>query len=1135
MGLGNIRTALSYAHDARAWLKQARHAGTWVHTKAAKAPILSVVIPCHNAARWIATLVHSIQSQDIDELEILVVDDASTDASRAILNSLALLDKRIKVIDGEGRGPGAARNLAIQQAQGEFLTFADADDIVLPGAYSSMLDSLKTTGSDFVFGGYVRHKGSSVSRPQIVEATHREDLANVTAKTFPQAFEEPVLWNKIFRTEFWNTHVGPIPEEVNYEDQPPVLRAICAARSFDVLKRDVYSWRMSEVGTSRSNAKASLQDIQDRAIVTRQMWAEALQLGAPGEFLEFMLERFIARDIYLFAVHLPHKAPGDSYREVMRNLTTEMAEWSREFPGVFSRIPIQRRTLFWALAHGTDADVNEELGLRLDLKHGYAFGPDGTLIPSCTPHIERLPKELLQAEPIDVPVHAVVQELIWKGPYDVSLQIRAFMVGVDSSEVEIAVYALEHEGEVPPVPQIEDLAGAIRLDTRRTADIRNNAEIQDAWFDRERDSYEFSLDLRQHQHLGIVVVARWNGIVSIDYVKQSREPATRDAGPVGNQERWYVQSERAHGGPRFELRRRQVRADAHLVKNWRASLFGLHGSTTGVRDASSKATDFVRYLRPIGFRALLGWSRKTPLHIGGQTVEYVSLSEDEANSIADTVIRSTPDGHAYIDQKTIRVVADSASLRDGVFIVEGRCTSSSIKPTIWLRSSRDVLLGTTTWNRHKFRTHFKVQDARDRAYFLRFSLVPKNRSPRFAIEAGRLRNNTFLNGSVRSIRIEPRENGTTAVYFLPPTTLARSTSWETYQGIPEQTKPLLAGVFFESFSGKNAADNPGAICEYLLSANTGFPIWVSVRDDRVEIPEGAIPVITGSDAWYDKLTRAKVIVGNDNFPLWFRKRPGQYWVQTWHGWPIKRLLFDAHPNFVGLSYRRLMKRQASDWDLLLAQSDEAAQRIAGSAYYTGPVLEGEYPRNLALARAMQETASIKAKLGIPPGKRVILWAPTWRYLGEDLAFPADRIAKDNDAVVLVRGHHMKAVHKKGKNVKNVSSYPCVEELLVIADLLVSDYSSIFFDYALTGKPSIVYAPDLETYKTQERGFYSDWPNDSGRPVALTTKELESAITMVLRQTTQSKPDESAQQAAVQKSVLENLEQIETWIVQMLKS
>ena len=1117
MGLGNIRTALSYAHDARAWLKQARHAGTWVHTKTAKAPILSVVIPCHNAARWIATLVHSIQSQGIDELEILVVDDASTDASRAILNSLALLDKRIKVIDGEGHGPGAARNLAIQQAQGEFLTFADADDIVLPGAYSSMLDSLKTTGSDFVFGGYVRHKGSSVSRPQIVEATHREDLANVTAKTFPQAFEEPVLWNKIFRTEFWNTHVGPIPEDVNYEDQPPVLRAICAARSFDVLKRDVYSWRLASAGTSRSTLKTSLRDVRDRAAITRMMWKEAKEGEAPRELLEFMLERIIARDLHMFAIYLPHKPHGDPYRETMRALARDIAGWIRNFPEVMQRIPLEQRLLFWVLAHGNDHDIDEEIGFRLELKHSYAFAPSGALEVSCRSTVAGIPEGYQRAQAVDLPVHAMIQEVRWNDANSVELQVRAFMAGVNSDEVELSFFAVENESEVPWV----------LLRARKSWDSRNNAAVQDPWFDRNEDSFVLSVDLNKRKRVSFAVEARWNGLTSTGFVKYSGEPATNQPGALIGGHRWTVSSERDAGGTRFLLQLREVASTTPVLTSWTTSNWRVHGETD---------TSELHYtMWPTGYRTLLGRSRKFPLVLNGLPVEYGVIGEQSLYSCAAVTIRPDSKGVAYIDQKAVRVVLDSVKIKGSQLVFTGRCSSETLHPTIWLRSSQQTLKAVTTWEKGAFRARFDLPCAQATSYFLRWSIFSSNRIARASVEPGELDSNVYAEGATRSVRIVPRENGTTAVYILPADQVSKATRWETYHGIPTQEQALIDGIFFESFSGKNTADNPGAICEYLSGRNIGVPLWVSVRDEATELPVGAIPVITGSDAWYDKLTRAKVIVGNDNFPLWFRKRPGQHWVQTWHGWPIKRLLFDAHPNFVGLSYRRLMKRQASDWDLLLAQSDEAAQRIAGSAYYTGPVLEGEYPRNLALARAMQERASIKAKLGIPPGKRVILWAPTWRYLGGDLAFPADKIAKDNDAVVLVRGHHMKAVHKKGENVKNVSSYPCVEELLAIADLLVSDYSSIFFDYALTGKPSIVYAPDLETYKTQERGFYSDWPNDAGRPVALTTTELESEITVVLSQTMQSKSDESAQQAAVQRSVLETLERIEAWIVQRLKS
>lgn len=1117
MGLGNIRTALSYAHDARAWLKQARHAGTWVHTKAAKAPILSVVIPCHDAARWIATLVHSIQSQGIDELEILVVDDASTDASRAILNSLALLDKRIKVIDGEGHGPGAARNLAIQQAQGEFLTFADADDIVLPGAYSSMLDSLKTTGSDFVFGGYVRHKGSSVSSPQIVEATHREDLAKVTAKTFPQAFEEPVLWNKIFRTDFWNTCVGPIPEDVNYEDQPPVLRAICAATSFDVLKRDVYSWRLASAGTSRSTVKTSLRDVRDRAAITRMMWKEAKEGDAPRELLEFMLERIIARDLHMFAIHLPHKPHGDPYRETMRALARDITGWASDFPEVMKRIPLEHRLLFWVLAHGGDQDIDDEIGLRMELKHTYAFESNGVLAVGCHPTVEGLPEDYLRASVVDLPVHAIIQKVHWVGANSVELQVRAFMAGVNSDQVELSFFAVENGDE----------EHRVLLQRKKCWDSRNNAAVQDPWFDRNGDSFLLVVDLNNKKRVSIAVEARWNGLTSTTYVKHSGEPAIKQPGALRGGQRWTVSSERDAGGARFLLQLREIASITPVLTSWTTSNWRVHGETD--------VSELHYTMWPTGYRALLGRLKKIPLESNGVRVEYGVVSEQSLKSCASVKIRPDSNGIAYIDQKAVRVVLDSAEINGSRLVLTGRCSSESLRPSIWLRSSQQTLKAETTWEKGTFRACFDLPQVQATSYFLRWSIFSSNRIARASVEPGELDSNVYVEGTTRSVRIVPRENGTIAVYILPAHQVSKATRWETYHGIPTQEQALIDGVFFESFSGKNTADNPGAICEYLSGRNIGVPLWVSVRDEDTEVPAGAIPVITGSDAWYDKLTRAKVIVGNDNFPLWFRKRPGQHWLQTWHGWPIKRLLFDAHPNFVGLSYRRLMKRQASDWDLLLAQSDEAAQRIAGSAYYTGPVLEGEYPRNLALARAMQETASIKMKLGIAPGKRVILWAPTWRYLDEDLEFPADRIAKDNDAVVLVRGHHMKAVYKKGENVINVSSYPHVEELLAIADLLVSDYSSIFFDYALTGKTSIVYAPDLETYKTQERGFYSDWPNDSGRPVALTTKELESKITIVLRQTMQSKSDESAQQAAVQRSVLETLERIEAWIVQRLKS
>lgn len=122
---------------------------------------------------------------------------------------------------------------------------------------------------------------------------------------------------------------------------------------------------------------------------------------------------------------------------------------------------------------------------------------------------------------------------------------------------------------------------------------------------------------------------------------------------------------------------------------------------------------------------------------------------------------------------------------------------------------------------------------------------------------------------------------------------------------------------------------------------------------------------------------------------------------------------------------------------------------------------------------------------------------------------------------------MKAINKSGENVLNVSQYPSVEELMAVSDLLISDYSSIFFDFALTGRPSIVYVPDLERYQNEERGFYGNWPHDSSRPIAETTQELQKIVTFVLGAAPQA--DSETDSAGLRSKVEDNLETVTQWI------
>ena len=395
----------------------------------------------------------------------------------------------------------------------------------------------------------------------------------------------------------------------------------------------------------------------------------------------------------------------------------------------------------------------------------------------------------------------------------------------------------------------------------------------------------------------------------------------------------------------------------------------------------------------------------------------------------------------------------------------------------------------------------------------------------------------------RRARIITRRDGSVAVAVIPPLTPRERSRRSRRLLVEREAEALRPAVFMESFGGRSGGDNPAAICEDLAAHDVRAPLWWSVVDGTVPVPSGAVPVVVGSQEWVEALRTSRVIVTNDHLPSWFSKREGQYLLQTWHGTPIKKLLHDAAPGSVSLRYQRLMARQVPQWDLLLAQNREAEQRLRRALGYGGQVRVGEYPRNVRLLGGIEVGRRVRSDLGIGEEQQVILYAPTWRERlrhpeglaghsnGQGLqgdVYPAHR----TDAVILMRTHHMNRA-RPGPGLVDVSRYPSIEELMMAADVLVSDYSSIFLDFALTGKPAVVYVPDLEHYRDVERGLYGDWPRGSGLPVALDHDELAFHLNRILGDF-----DVQAARREVLEvdpaPVLENLAWIRKWITRFLR-
>lgn len=297
--------------------------------------------------------------------------------------------------------------------------------------------------------------------------------------------------------------------------------------------------------------------------------------------------------------------------------------------------------------------------------------------------------------------------------------------------------------------------------------------------------------------------------------------------------------------------------------------------------------------------------------------------------------------------------------------------------------------------------------------------------------------------------------------------------------------------FFESFHGKQYSDNPRAIYEYI---NQNYPkykcVWAVKKGFEEHFIENDVPYVRRMGIkWLLIMPRAKFWFCNTRLPSWMVKGDNIY-VQTWHGTPLKQLGLDIKnvtmPGTNTDKYKKNFKQEALRWDVLISPNTYSSRIFRRAFAYEGDILECGYPRNdiLTLTDTKNKAERIKKKLGISGNKKIILYAPTWRddhyyKKGEykfDNHFPFNEVLDlDENVTILVRLHYLVADNVQSKNYNNrvmdVSNYEDISHLYMIADILVTDYSSVMFDYALTEKPMIFFMYDFDLYSQETRGLY----------------------------------------------------------------
>lgn len=331
----------------------------------------------------------------------------------------------------------------------------------------------------------------------------------------------------------------------------------------------------------------------------------------------------------------------------------------------------------------------------------------------------------------------------------------------------------------------------------------------------------------------------------------------------------------------------------------------------------------------------------------------------------------------------------------------------------------------------------------------------------------------------------------------------------------QNTRNEQPTVVFESFGGRQLSDSPWAIYKQLQFEHPEYNlIWSVNESSSINAEEqGLNYIVRGTHEWTKTFAMADVLVVNARLPLWMPKNLEQLYLQTWHGTPLKKLGTDmTRVQMPGTNTRRYkcnFTSEVAKWDILISPNRYSTNIFHNAFNFNKQILEIGYPRNdkLFLENNTENIAALKAKFKIPINKKVILYAPTWRdnqfkTVGEytfDLPFDIKELQTKlgDEYVLILRMHYLIAnsLNLEGMEdfVINASNYADISDLYLLSDLLITDYSSVFFDYAILNRPIIFYAYDIDEYGEELRGFYMDYHKDLPGPIVKNTAALATSI------------------------------------------
>jgi CDP-glycerol glycerophosphotransferase len=1134
---------------------------------------LSVVVPIYNVEAYLQAALTSIAQQTLRDLEVIMVDDGSADGSASIAKSFAASDPRFRLLQQDNQGQGPARNLGVQHATGDYITFLDADDLVPRDAYDLLVGSLEKTGSDIAAGGVRRFSSGWVSPTTVHADVYRKTIPRTSVSQHQALLRDCTVWNKVYRRSFWNSAQLEF-WAARYEDIPVCIRAYVLARSVDIRREIVYYWRARESGDlSRNQKSRELANVEGRmaavsqasSIITQHRPAlkpafdrrvldnDLLILLRTVEFVsepdqQRLLEvgaRYlrsvddqVLRDTDAIArlqYHLMRKGMNAELLEVMR--------YSRR--GDAEKAPLVRRGGKWYVGypyfgdptcgvplHIYDASREMKLQVRLDAVSWQA----GRLRIEGYAYIERLDAPREQ----DVRIDVLLRNTVLKRTLRLKVKrIRRPDVTARSLQAVACYDWCGFMAEINPA-RLSNLGTwrAVRWELgvrvrghgiRREGPVRKLLPGSATWPEGRWLRDGIRLQPAAEPDGGFVILAERPGAVVTGCSADGDQLLLEgwSAAPLGTKAAIVVSLQQGGGKPKrvpaiatgTTFGRHDFRASVPITELLLPGTAGRQASGEGPLDRPGGAV----VADDIHWNLSLDPGTGSAIRLAGEPGTAGQRAAAAGQEIATYV---TPFGNFSAVQRQCRLVVQDASwTAAGRLLVRGNFLGTGAEPpAIMLRSTGSGYQHTVPlrWQDGMFTAHLSPGSMPGLAGELPLA------SGRWELYASTAAGETRVAADRRLLTQLP----------APRQTGIHKVAVESYRGDALQVRVRLASadfggyrqrklaewhhanlaggriddvVVFDSHGGKQYSCNPRAIYEELRRRDTGLPCVWATRDGQFTVPDDSRVVVRDSREHYELAARARFLVSNMLQPSWYRRPDGQLYLQTWHGTPLKRIALDVErPQFSkGIAYHDRIRKDVAGWSALLSANTFSTPIFRRAFSFDGDILECGYPRNdlLRSPDSARRAEGIRRQLGLRADQRVVLYAPTWRDdattraagYGFPLHLDLDRLAQalGPDHVTLVRAHQMMqeamVTGVTDSRVLDVTIYPDMADLLLIADVLITDYSSAMFDFAVTGRPMLFFTYDLERYRDRLRGFYLDFEAEAPGPLLRTSDDVIEAI------------------------------------------